>query len=190
MASRILQSRCCSSRLAPNRVGKVGRQFTAYSLAVQPRSEFASHSLRRSERSSRRRRYGAQLPIEPWVGGRVFERAADGHETAWGTVLAYDPPHRLTFFWIVELPAGQEQLVEIRFTPEDRGTTVELTHSGWEQLGDATASLRERYDWGWGAVPLAFRQVGTATVVRQRFFGIFWFRACARRQVGREPRQN
>jgi len=69
-----------------------------------------------------------------------------------GTVLAYDPPHRLTFSWIVELPAGQEQLVEIRFTPEDRGTTVELTHSGWEQLGDAAASLRERYDRGWGTV--------------------------------------
>ena len=80
--------------------------------------------------------------IEPRVGGRVFERAADGHETAWGTVLAYDPPHRLTFSWIVELPAGQEQLVEIRFTPEDRDTTVELTHSGWEQLGDAAASLQ------------------------------------------------
>jgi len=43
-------------------------------------------------------------------------------------------------------------LVEIRLTPEDRGTTVELTHSGWEQLGDAAASLRERYDRGWGTV--------------------------------------
>ena len=40
----------------------------------------------------------------------------------------------------------QEQLVEIRFTAEDRGTRVELTHSGWEKLGDAAASLRERYD--------------------------------------------
>ena len=90
--------------------------------------------------------------IEPRVGGRVFERAADGRETPWGTVLAYDPPHRLAFSWIVELPAGMEQLVEIRLTAEDSGTRVELTHSGWEQLGDAAASLRERYDRGWGSV--------------------------------------
>lgn len=90
--------------------------------------------------------------IEPRVGGRVFERAADGRETLWGTVLAYDPPHRLVFSWVVELPAGQEQLVEIRFTAEDSGTRVELTHSGWEKLGDAAASQRERYDRGWGTV--------------------------------------
>jgi uncharacterized protein YndB with AHSA1/START domain len=90
--------------------------------------------------------------IEPRAGGRVFERAADGRETAWGTVLAYDPPHRLAFSWIVGLTADQEQLVEIRFTPEDRGTRVELTHSGWEKLGDAAASLRERYDRGWGTL--------------------------------------
>ncbi|HKM72030.1 MAG TPA: hypothetical protein VJX94_18565 [Stellaceae bacterium] len=46
----------------------------------------------------------ADCAIEPRVGGRVFEKAA------------YDPPHRLAFSWIVELPAGMEQLVEIRFT--------------------------------------------------------------------------
>jgi uncharacterized protein YndB with AHSA1/START domain len=90
--------------------------------------------------------------IEPRVGGRVFERAADGRETLWGTVLAYDPPHRLAFSWIIELSAEQAQLVDIRFTPEEEGTRVELTHSGWEKLGDAAASLRERYDRGWGTV--------------------------------------
>jgi uncharacterized protein YndB with AHSA1/START domain len=84
--------------------------------------------------------------------GRVFERAADGRATSWGTVLAYDPPHRLAFSWIVEPSADQEQLVEIRFTAEDRGTRVELTHSGWEKLGDAATSLRTRYDRGWGRV--------------------------------------
>jgi uncharacterized protein YndB with AHSA1/START domain len=64
-------------------------------------------------------------------------------------VLAYDPPHRLAFSWIVELPVGLEQMVEIRFTTENRGTRVELMHSGWEQLGDAAASLHERYNRGW-----------------------------------------
>ena len=90
--------------------------------------------------------------IEPRVGGRVFERAGDGRETPWGTVLAYDPPHRLAFSWAVELPAGLEQRVEIRFTSEDRGTRVELTHSGWEQLGEAAATLRKRYERGWATV--------------------------------------
>ena len=90
--------------------------------------------------------------IEPRVGGRVFEKSTDGRETAWGTVLAYDPPHRLAFSWIVGVTAEQEQLVEIRFTAEDRGTRVALTHSGWEKLGDAAASLRDRYDRGWGTL--------------------------------------
>jgi len=87
--------------------------------------------------------------IEPRVGGRVFERAADGRETAWGTVVAYEPPHRLTFTWIVGLSAELAQLIEMRFMPQADGTRVELTHSGWEKLGDAAAKLREGYDRGW-----------------------------------------
>ncbi len=90
--------------------------------------------------------------IEPRPGGRVFERAADGRETAWGTVIAYEPPHRLTFSWIVGLSAEHEQLIELRFAPEGHGTRVELTHSGWEKLGDAAAALRERYDRGWATL--------------------------------------
>jgi uncharacterized protein YndB with AHSA1/START domain len=90
--------------------------------------------------------------IEPRVGGRVYERAADGTETAWGSVLAYEPPHRLAFSWIIGFSAGEEQMIELRFAPESDGTRVELTHSGWEKLGDAAAALRERYDRGWATI--------------------------------------
>jgi uncharacterized protein YndB with AHSA1/START domain len=90
--------------------------------------------------------------IEPRPGGRVFERSADGRETAWGRVLTYEPPHRLTFTWIVGLSAEYEQLIELRFAPEGHGTRVELMHSGWEKLGDAAAALRERYDRGWATL--------------------------------------
>ena len=90
--------------------------------------------------------------IEPRAGGRILERSADGHETSWGTVVAYEPPHRLAFSWVVGLSAGQDQLIDIRFTPEGNGTRVELTHSGWEKLGEAAASLRERYDRGWATL--------------------------------------
>lgn len=90
--------------------------------------------------------------IEAQVGGRVYERASDGKESVWGHVLAYEPPHRLSFSWLVGLSRETEQLIDIRFTAEGGGTRVELTHSGWEKLGEAAAALRERYDSGWGTL--------------------------------------
>jgi uncharacterized protein YndB with AHSA1/START domain len=102
--------------------------------------------------------------IDPRVGGRVFERAADGRETPWGTVLAYEPPDRLAFSWVIGLSAGEEQLIELRFTSEGSGTRVELTHSGWEKLGARAAALRENYDRGWATlIERCFAEYANAT---------------------------
>jgi hypothetical protein len=37
--------------------------------------------------------------IEPRVGGRWFERAADGSECEWGRVLEWDAPERIVLAW-------------------------------------------------------------------------------------------
>jgi uncharacterized protein YndB with AHSA1/START domain len=87
--------------------------------------------------------------FEGRVGGRLYERAADGTETPWGTVLAWEPPHRVAFSWIVGAAARAPQRVEVSFTPVAAGTEVVLRHSGWEALGADGAALRECYDQGW-----------------------------------------
>jgi uncharacterized protein YndB with AHSA1/START domain len=102
--------------------------------------------------------------VEPRVGGRWYERDGEGHLTDWGTVLAWDPPHRVTFSW--HLGPGHDQPdwkcdpdiakaseVEIRFTSEGPGTTlVQLEHSKLERHGEGYEKLRDIFDgpgaWG------------------------------------------
>jgi uncharacterized protein YndB with AHSA1/START domain len=96
--------------------------------------------------------------VEPRVGGRWYERNAEGKQCDWGTVLAWDPPHRVCFSWHVgpghespdwtfdpDLTRASE--VEIRFTAEgSKSTLVELTHSKLERHGGDTAKLRDMFD--------------------------------------------
>ena len=42
---------------------------------------------------------GSSIYFEPYVGGRVYERAANGEEHQWGEVLTWEPPRRMTYLW-------------------------------------------------------------------------------------------
>jgi uncharacterized protein YndB with AHSA1/START domain len=96
--------------------------------------------------------------VEPRVGGRWYELDEKGSQCEWGKVLAWDPPHRVTFSWHVgpghdqpdwkynpDITKASE--VEIRFTAEGPGATlVELEHSKLERHGEGYQQLRAVFD--------------------------------------------
>jgi uncharacterized protein YndB with AHSA1/START domain len=88
--------------------------------------------------------------VEPRVGGRIYDRGADGSECEWATVLAFEPPERFTFSWNIstswqfEPDAARRSEVEISFLPEgsDR-TRVVLEHRHLERHGEGWEGMRE-----------------------------------------------
>ena len=97
--------------------------------------------------------------FEPGEGGRILERTLDGEEHLWGTVTAWEPPGRVVFTWHPGRTADTGQEVEVTFEPTERGTRVELVHTGWEHLGDRAAATYANYDRGWDPV---FERFGAA----------------------------
>lgn len=89
--------------------------------------------------------------FEPRVGGRVYDRLADGRENDWATVTAWEPPSRLALDWHVSAGKPETQL-EVRFLPDGDGTRVELTHGGWERYGAEAAEAFDSYNGGWDTV--------------------------------------
>ncbi|MBV8731336.1 MAG: SRPBCC domain-containing protein [Acidobacteriia bacterium] len=79
-----------------------------------------------------------EVVIEPWEGGRVFERTRSGKEQDWGSVTVWEPPRRLEFTWHPDAPRDDRQTVTVDFRTEADGTRVTLTHHGWHLAGVAT----------------------------------------------------
>jgi uncharacterized protein YndB with AHSA1/START domain len=96
--------------------------------------------------------------VEPRVGGRWYERNANGELCEWGKVLKWDPPHSVTFSWhvgpghdqpnwVFDPDPAKASEVEISFTAEASGATlVELVHSKLERHGEGYEQLRALFD--------------------------------------------
>lgn len=106
--------------------------------------------------------------IEPQVDGRWFERGEDGSECNWGKVLAWEPPltekskGRLLLAWQIDADFKYDPTlvteVEIRFTPADSGTVVELEHRLIERMGARGAGMVEAFTRGWGLLIDSYAQ--------------------------------
>jgi len=107
----------------------------------------------------------AAAVIEPWAGGRCYERGVDGSESLWGRVLVWEPPHRFVFSWELSSDWAHDpeiaSQVEVTFTREgDSATRVELERRGLETYGDRSGEMRDIFDseGGWTGLLERFRR--------------------------------
>lgn len=91
-----------------------------------------------------------RVRFEGRVGGRIVEGTPDGRESVWGTVKVWDPPRRVAFTWHPGHEPEKAQDVELTFTAEGARTRVQLTHVGFERLGEKDGRVASRaYPIGW-----------------------------------------
>jgi uncharacterized protein YndB with AHSA1/START domain/uncharacterized protein YciI len=91
-------------------------------------------------------------------GGEIVELAATGEKAHWGSITAWEPPHRLAFTWHPGHPADRDSSrVEVTFTDLDDQTLVVLEHSGWEAFDDPEGA-RANYGKGWPTVIAAYAE--------------------------------
>ena len=109
-----------------------------------------SHSMSQTD--------GFEVVFEPFAGGRVFERGADGVEHDWGEVTLWDPPSRVEYLWHIFLDRDKATRVSLTFTPGELGTLVKLENSGFEIFGDGAVPRMDRVGGAWTGITGHYRE--------------------------------
>ena len=100
---------------------------------------------------------GGEVVLEPYPGGRIFERANDGTEHDWGEIVAWEPPHRLACVWHLFFDRSEATDLEVCFEPIAVGTKVVIRQTGWERLAAAGAERRARTSAAWSEIGEHYR---------------------------------
>ena len=96
----------------------------------------------------------AEIVLEPRVDGKWLERDADGNETQWGKVLAWEPPGRVLLAWQINTQWVYDPnlVTEVELTfarTEGGGTRVTLEHRHLERFGANAEAHAARLNGGW-----------------------------------------
>ena len=115
----------------------------------------------------------ADVIVEPRAGGRIHETGVDGTECDWGTVLTWDPPHRLVYAWQLngrwEHDADLDRASEVEITFDERAddmTTVTLVHRNFQRHGPDGAGIAASVagDEGWPVILGRYRDLAAAAL--------------------------
>jgi uncharacterized protein YndB with AHSA1/START domain len=100
-----------------------------------------------------------EIIFEGWPGGRVFERSGEGEEHDWGEVLTWEPPNRIRYLWHLFFDRSEATTVDVQFKLSDAATTtVTITQTGFERLGEAGPPRRERTGNAWAMIAELFEE--------------------------------
>jgi uncharacterized protein YndB with AHSA1/START domain len=103
------------------------------------------------------------VTIEPFAGGRIFERTARGEEHDWGEVTAWQPPRSLAYLWHLRRDRSDATDVTITFEAVPGGSCrVVVDHRGWERLGESADDARRANAAGWSGLLPHFEAVAEA----------------------------
>lgn len=102
-----------------------------------------------------------EVVVEPYAGGRWFERDASGKECDWGRVLVWEPPKHVVVSWHLQPdwqynadPALASEVSLMFFAEGPGATRLELEHRHIERHGENWEKLRQGVDspGGWTQV--------------------------------------
>jgi uncharacterized protein YndB with AHSA1/START domain len=99
----------------------------------------------------------ARVDVE---GSEIVETSADGERSVWAEIVESSPPQRLVLSWHPGNDPAKPTRVEVSFVPDGEGTRVQLTHTGWEAMGERAEAARQSYDAGWQSVLERFAAAG------------------------------
>lgn len=116
---------------------------------------------------------GETVILEPFVGGRWFERGHDGRECDWGTVLVWEPPRRIVVTWqigpgwVYEPDRTKASEIEVRFLAESQHRTrIEFEHRHLERYGEQAERMRSILDAPEGAAGVLWAYAAWLGVAR------------------------
>lgn len=107
----------------------------------------------------------SKLTFPTHKDGEIVETGEDGETAVWGRVIAYDPGKYLAFSWFPGRSEKEATVVTVTFTQTDDGTLCELTHGGFDILGETADAVSTSYLTGWDMVLGCYARAAKAPVM-------------------------
>ena len=107
----------------------------------------------------------AKIIVEPCKDGDIKEVGPDGTINLWGRIIGWEPGHYMSFAWFPDTDEEHATVVSVSFHPTKNGTRLELTHGGFDVLGDTADAVSTSYLLGWDLVLGTYCYAVSKTVV-------------------------